>query len=120
MTKLSFIIPYYNGGKYIVECLKSIYNQDIPEAEYEVILVDDCSTDKDSIALVEQFAKEHSTLHIIRNECNLRCGGSRNAGLLQAKGEYVWFVDQDDYIAPNCLGHIVCLCHLVRARLAGV
>lgn len=111
MTKLSFVIPFYNGGKYIIECLNSLYNQDIPQSEYEVIVVDDCSPKKEDIQLLEKYATTHPTLRIIRNEHNLRCGGSRNKGLIQAKGEYIWFVDQDDYIATNCLGCILKHCN---------
>lgn len=110
MTKLSFIIPFYNGGKYISACLKSLYAQDVQEREYEIIVVDDCSSRVEDVALLEKYASEHSSIRIIHNKRNLRCGGSRNEGLLQAKGEYVWFVDQDDYIKPNCLGRVVKLC----------
>lgn len=111
MLRLSFVIPFYNGGKYIIECLNSLYNQDIPQSEYEVIVVDDCSPKKEDIQLLEKYATTHPTLRIIRNERNLRCGGSRNNGLIQAKGEYIWFVDQDDYIATNCLGRILKHCN---------
>lgn len=109
--KLSFIIPFYNGGKYIAECLDSIYAQDIPQSEYEVIVVDDCSSKQKDVQLLEKYSTTPSTLRIIRNERNLRCGGSRNNGLLQAQGDYIWFVDQDDYIAPNCLDSILKHCY---------
>lgn len=108
--KLSFIIPFYNGGKYIKECLDSLYAQDIPQEEYEVIVVDDCSSMTADVTLLEEYASTHPTLRIIHNELNLRCGGSRNVGLLNAQGDYIWFVDQDDYIAPNCLAGILRLC----------
>lgn len=108
--KLSFIIPFYNGDKYFSECIDSLYNQDVPETEYEVIVVDDCSTDKDALSLVEKYAHSHPTMRVIHNSCNLRCGISRNVGLQHAMGDYVWFVDQDDYIVPNCLGGIIQRC----------
>lgn len=109
--KLSFVIPFYNGGKYIKECLDSLYSQDISQEEYEVIVVDDCSTNTNDLRLLEEFALTHPTLRIIHNERNLRCGGSRNEGLLKAQGDYIWFVDQDDYITPNCLADILKTCY---------
>ena len=110
MLKISFIIPFYNGGKYISECLDSLFTQDIPETEYEVIVVDDCSTQTSDLKLLEEYSKRHPTLRIIHNERNLRCGGSRNHGLREAVGEYIWFVDQDDYIQSDCLNYILSLC----------
>lgn len=108
--QLSFIIPFYNGGKYIRECLDSLFSQDIPQEEYEVIIVDDCSSNTNDLKLLEEFVLTYPSLRIIHNECNIRCGGSRNVGLLNAQGDYIWFVDQDDYIASNCLGNMLKLC----------
>ena len=108
--KISFIIPFYNGGKYIKECLDSLCAQDVPESAYEVIAVNDCSSRAEDVAMLEKYASQHSSIQILHNERNMRCGGSRNNGLQHARGEYVWFVDQDDYIAPNCLGKISELC----------
>lgn len=108
--KISFIIPFYNGGKYITDCLNSLCAQDVPASEYEIIVVDDCSPNKEDVELLENYAATCPNMRIIHNKRNLRCGGSRNEGLLHAKGEYIWFVDQDDYIKPNCLGDIIKLC----------
>jgi glycosyltransferase involved in cell wall biosynthesis len=106
MIRLSFIVPFYNVEKYIEECIRSLYNQDIPQEEYEVICVDDCSPDG-SKAIVEQLQKEYSTLRLICHERNKKLGGARNTGLKAAKGRYVWFVDSDDYIIPNCLKELL-------------
>ena len=100
MIRLSIIIPFYNVEQYIAQCLDSVYQQDIPEEEYEVICVDDCSPDN-SITLVEQYAKKHTNLVIVRNQINRKLGGARNAGIEVAKGEYVWYVDSDDFVKPN-------------------
>lgn len=108
--KISFIIPFYNGGKYIKDCLDSLLTQDVLERECEVIVVDDCSSHADDVAALEKNALEHASVRIIHNNRNMRCGGSRNNGLQHAKGEYVWFVDQDDYIVPNCVGEILEKC----------
>lgn len=105
MIRLSFIVPFYNVEPYIEECIRSLYNQDIPQSEYEVICVDDCSPDG-SRAIVERLQKEYSTLRLLTTRENLRQGGARNLGLKEAKGEYVWFVDSDDSIKSNCLGKL--------------
>lgn len=102
MIRLSFIVPFYNVEKYIEECIRSLYDQDIPQEEYEVLCVDDCSPDG-SRAIVEQLQKEYPTLRLLTHSENKRQGGARNTGLREAKGEYVWFVDSDDYIMPNCM-----------------
>lgn len=106
MIRLSIIIPFYNVEQYIAQCLDSVYRQDIPEEEYEVICVDDCSPDN-SIAIVEEYAKKHDNLVIVRNQYNRKLGGARNAGMDVAKGEYIWFVDSDDFIEENCLAYLL-------------
>jgi glycosyltransferase involved in cell wall biosynthesis len=99
--KLSFIIPFYNGKKYIQECLDSLYEQDLKENEYEVLVVDDCSTDKESLEVVRAYSEKHTNMRMLKNEQNMRVGASRNHGIREAKGKYIWFVDQDDKIASN-------------------
>lgn len=101
MKRLSIIIPFYNVEQYIAQCLESVYHQDIPQEEYEVICVDDCSPDN-SIAIVEEYAKKHANLVIVRNRYNRKLGGARNAGMEVAKGKYIWFIDSDDFIGENC------------------
>jgi len=103
---LSVIIPFYNVEQYIGECLKSVYNQDIPEDNYEVICVNDCSEDN-SRAIVLEFQKAHSNLILIEHQRNTMQGGARNTGLRAARGKYVWFIDSDDYIKENCFGKLL-------------
>ena len=102
MIRLSIIVPFYNVERYIEQCIRSMYDQDIPMEEYEVICVDDCSPDK-SRAIVERLQKEYATLKLLCHTENKRQGGARNTGLREAKGKYVWFVDSDDYLVSNCL-----------------
>jgi glycosyltransferase involved in cell wall biosynthesis len=104
--KLSIIIPFYNVEKYIAQCLGSVYNQDIPETDYEVICVNDCSPDN-SREIVLDFQRTHKNLKIIEHEKNKMIGGARNTGVLAASGKYLWFVDSDDQIAENCLEKLV-------------
>jgi glycosyltransferase involved in cell wall biosynthesis len=110
MIKLSFVIPFYNGGKYIKESLDSLYQQNILDENFEVILVNDCSTDQQSLDVLYSYQKMHTNIKIIHNETNQRCGMCRNIGVQDAVGDYVWFVDQDDYIQPNCLAEILNRC----------
>ena len=106
MIRLSIIVPFYNVEKYIEECIRSLYDQDIPQEEYEVICVDDCSPDG-SRAIVERLQKDYKTLRLVCHERNKKLGGARNTGLREAKGEYVWYVDSDDTIYPNVLKTIL-------------
>jgi glycosyltransferase involved in cell wall biosynthesis len=93
--KLSIIVPFYNVEKYFAKCLTSLTKQTLQDME--IILVDDCSPDG-SLAIAEKFAKHDSRIQIIRHTQNLHLGGARNTGLASAKGEYIWFVDSDDWV----------------------
>lgn len=106
MIRLSIIVPMFKVEQYIEECIRSLYRQDIPQEEYEVICVDDCSPDN-SAAIVEQLQKEYPTLRLIHNERNKKLGGARNTGLRNAQGRYILFVDSDDMLKPNCLKQLV-------------
>lgn len=69
LLKLSIIIPFYNSASYIGRCLDTVYNQDIPEDEYEVICINDCSTDM-SRDIVLEYQKNHENIVFIENERN--------------------------------------------------
>ena len=103
--KLSIILPCYNVERYIADCLDSLYAQDLPEEEYEVICVNDCSTDGTRRIVLDRAAL-HPNLVLIDHTENLTAGGARNTGIKAAKGEYFWFVDPDDKISPNSLGTV--------------
>ena len=93
--KISIIIPVYNVEKYLAECLDSCMNQALEDIE--IICVDDCSTDN-SYKILEEYQQKDSRIKIFRHEKNKKQGAARNKGLEIATGEYVWFVDSDDYI----------------------
>ena len=94
---LSIVIPVYNGlSNGLPKCLDCIWGQSLDKEAYEVICIDDCSTDSTRSWLKEQ-QKEHDNLVVIENEKNIRQGGARNKGVRAAKGKYVCFIDQDDY-----------------------
>ena len=97
-TKISVVIPVYNAEKYIRECLDSILNQQ--KIGLEVICVDDCSTDE-TPRILEEYSKKFDNLTVLRNESNIYAGESRNRGLMAAKGQYVHFIDADDFVVSN-------------------
>ena len=97
--KVSVIIPVYNVEEYLRECLDSVVNQTLKEIE--IICVDDGSTDN-SLEILKEYAQKDNRITVIKQE-NLHAGVARNAGLSQAKGEYVHFLDSDDWIELNML-----------------
>ena len=92
--RFSIIIPSYNSVKEIGRAIQSIREQTFKN--YEVIVVDDCSTDN----TYETLSKEKD-IKLIRNSTNLKAGGARNKGLEIAQGEYIIFIDADDYLAEK-------------------
>ncbi|MDR2967648.1 MAG: glycosyltransferase [Methanobacteriaceae archaeon] len=96
-TKISVIIPVYNSEKYIEQCLDSVLNQTFEDIE--VICVDDGSTDN-SLNILEKYASEDDRIIIIANE-HKGSGAARNSGLKIAKGEYISFIDSDDWVEIN-------------------
>lgn len=101
MIKFSIIIPVYNVEKYIEKCLSSIYSQSFDENKFEVIVINDGSKDQ-SMSIVYDFAHKYSNLYVFEKE-NEGVSSARNLGIQQAIGEYLTFVDADDWIEPNSL-----------------
>ena len=87
-------------------CIESIEHQDIPQAEYEVICVDDCSQDN-TVEVINEYQKQYPNIRLICHTENKNAGGARNTGIDAAKGEYVWCVDPDDSIETNVLGKLL-------------
>ena len=102
---LSIIIPIYNLELYIEKCLKSILNQDLPVNQYEIIVINDGSTDN-SASIVSRLIKNNSNIKLI-NKTNGGVSSARNVGIQEAKGEYITFLDGDDYFVPNILSSIL-------------
>lgn len=91
----SIVIPVYNGiTNDLPKCLDSIWGQSLDKKLYEVICVDDCSTDNTRQWLKKE-CERHSNLHIIENDTNIRQGGSRNKGVKAEQGKYLIFIDQN-------------------------
>lgn len=100
MIEFTIIIPFYNVEKYIDRCLKSVMAQSYQN--YEVILVDDGSTD-DSIIVAKKYQKEYCEKIKLIEQNNKGQGGARNTGIKNAQGEYLVFVDSDDWIDKDLL-----------------
>jgi glycosyltransferase involved in cell wall biosynthesis len=98
----SIIVPVYNVATFVEQCIRSLYNQDIPSTDYEVIIVDDCSTDN-SKDIVLELQLEYQNLKLKSLSENSKVGSARNVGLHNASGKYIWFVDSDDFVQPNIL-----------------
>lgn len=97
---ISIIIPVYNCEKFLNKCLDSIISQTYKD--YEVILIDDKSKDN-SLSILKEYEEKYSNFHVYENEVNSGPGESRNKGFDMAKGEYIMFIDSDDYIESNTL-----------------
>ncbi len=103
--KLSIIVPVYNAEKWLRRCVESLLNQDIDKSEYEILLIDDGSKDG-SLALAQQLANEASNIRVF-TQPNAGPGAARNRGIDNATGDYLMFVDADDYLKPNSLAPIL-------------
>ncbi len=103
--RLSIIIPLYNVEEYIERCILSIVTQSINNDSYELILVNDGSTDR-SQSIINQLQKKHSSIKLIYKE-NEGLSSARNKGLDIASGDYIFFVDADDWISSNTLSKLL-------------
>ncbi len=101
MTKLSIIVPVYNVEKYIRPCFESIFKQGLDESIFEVIIVNDGSTDH-SMEMIEDIISQHHNIIVINQE-NQGLSVARNNGIAQAKGEYIFMPDSDDLVIDNSL-----------------
>ena len=101
MTKLSIIVPVYNVEKYVRPCIESIFKQGLDDNDFEVIIVNDGSTDH-SMEMIENIIAQHNNITVINQE-NLSLSVARNNGISAAKGEYILMPDSDDLLIENRL-----------------
>ena len=98
MVKVSVIIPVYNVAPYLGECLDSVLQQSLKDIE--IVCVDDCSTDNSSF-LLKKYAESDIRIRLFYNERNRDLSFTRNRGLKESCGEYVFFLDSDDALYDN-------------------
>ena len=94
---VSVIVPVYNVEKYVARCLESLVNQQC-DCSYEIIVVNDGTKDN-SMEIVNDYAARYDSIHVCSQE-NSGLSAARNTGLANAKGEYIAFVDSDDFVSP--------------------
>ena len=98
MPKVSIIIPVYNVERYLRECLDSVVGQTM--TDIEMICIEDCSTDH-SWEILQEYVQREPRMILLRNERNSGLSYTRNRGIAVARGEYILFVDSDDYIVND-------------------
>lgn len=109
MVSISIIIPVYNVEAYIRRCLESVMTQDFVDALIECILIDDCTPDG-SMAIVEEMVTNYDgpiSFVLLKHKENRGLSAARNTGILHAKGDYVFFMDSDDYMMPHSLQYFL-------------
>ena len=97
MTKLSVIVPVYNAEKYLEECVESILQQSFPS--FEILLINDGSRDSSGL-MCDSFAKKDARVRVFHKD-NGGVSSARNLGLDNARGEWICFVDSDDWLEPG-------------------
>lgn len=106
MLQLSIITTLYKSAGYMDKCLETLLDQDIPENEYEIILVNDGSPDN-SLEIAERYASKHPNIHVVSYEVNRGLAGARQAGTDEAQGKYLCYVDPDDYIKKSSFSKLI-------------
>lgn len=105
MVKISFIVPCYNASQYINRCMDSLFRQGFETGEFEVIVINDGSTD-DTLEKLNIYRQPNVKIFTQENQ---GLSGARNSGLQKACGEYIWFVDADDYLLPESAPQVFAL-----------
>jgi glycosyltransferase involved in cell wall biosynthesis len=114
--RVSVIIPALNVEKYLPKCLDSLYQQTLRPEEFEIIIIDDNSSDE-TLKIAKNFKKKRNNVTVLHNQKNLGPGLSRNKGLDIAKGDYIYFVDGDDYIDPITLEQLLIVAYCNEADI---
>lgn len=111
---VTIIVPVYNVSAYVGDCLSSIVNQTY--GNIEVLCIDDRGTD-DSMVIVRRYAQGDKRIKIIQNERNIGLGATRNVGICHASGDYLFFLDSDDYISADAIEKFVMAAEISEADI---
>lgn len=108
MFSISVIIPIHNVEQYVQRCMQSLLTQTISNAEIECIVVDDCGQDGSMGIIRQMIADYRGPIHfeVVCHDKNRGLSAARNTGLFHASGDYVFFIDSDDYLMPDSLHYI--------------
>ena len=101
---ISVVIPVYNVASYLEECIKSAIHQSY--SNLEILCIDDCSTDA-SIEIIKSFAIFEPRIRLISHQHNLGLGAARNTGIELANGDYIYFLDSDDFIHTHTFDKLI-------------
>ena len=124
MLKVSVVIPVYNPGEYFTPCIESLTSQSLPQDEFEIICIDDGSTD-DTPERLDALAATRPNIRVIHQPNSGWPGQPRNVGLNAARGEYVFFCDHDDWLGTEALERLYdfatgCGSDVVLPKMAGL
>ena len=103
---LSYILPCYNTGKYVKECIESLYRQNMNVGSFEVIVVNNATLD-DTEEIVYSLMDIYKNVVYVKLDENICSGGAYNSGLKVARGKYIQFVDSDDFLKDSVMGELV-------------
>ena len=103
---LSIIVPVYNASNYLHRCIDSLLSQELNEGEYEIILINDGSKDN-SLDICNEYKENYPTIFKVLSHDNQGVAFTRNRGIDEAQGDYICFVDSDDYLKPNGYRYLI-------------
>ncbi len=97
-------MPVYNTGHYLIEAVESVLNQlELDDLAIELLIVDDVSTDPATLDILRSFSQSDARIRVLLNKGRKGVAGARNMGIREAKGEWIAFLDSDDYFLPDAL-----------------
>jgi len=115
---VSVVVPVYNQEKYVGRCIRSLLHQTLDSADYEIIFIDDGSTDLTSYVLNQFLIPHDEHVRLFTNKSNMGLPYSVNIGIKESRGKFIVRVDSDDYVNKNLLSSLLCYLQLVRAAHA--